>query len=198
MRPLPTLPLLAILLLAAAPGAQAVFIETPLRFSPVDADAEVGDELRFDVAPANDSAAAQYAGRTLQVRYATDAESPEQSTRGEAGTVALDGKATGVVTWTVPADVDDKNVLLQVVDGEEVLATAHVRVGDAEPVMYATGGPAGGGGEVVEGGEPLASEPGPGNEDESGGANESPGFTALAILGGACVAVLLLGRRRGT
>lgn len=197
MRAVAALPLLAMLLLAAAPGAQAVFIETPLRLSPTDAEAEVGSEMRFDVAPANDSAAAQYAGRTLQVRYATDAESPEQSTRGEAGTVALDDKATGVVTWTVPADVDDKNVLLQVVDGEEVLATAHVRVGDAEPVMYATGGPANGGGQVVEGGEPLASEPPPGNKDESASPNESPGFTALAILGAAAVAVLVLGRRRG-
>lgn len=196
MRTLAALPLLATLLLAAAPGAQAVFIETPLHFSPGSADAEVGQELRFDVAPANDSAAAQYAGRTLQVRYATDAESPEQSARGEAGTVALDDKAAGVVTWTVPADVDDRNVLLQIVDGEEVLATAHVRVGDAEPVMYATGGPSAGGGEVVEGGEPLASEPAPGNEDESGGAKESPGFTALVLAGGAAIAVLALGLRR--
>ena len=179
-----TLPLLALLLLA--PGAQAVFIETPLRLTPADAEAQPGDGLAFDVAPTNDSSGAAYAGKTLRVRFTTDAQSPEQATEGDAGTVTLDDKATGAFTWVVPAEVDDLNVILSLMDGEEVVGTAHVRVGDAEPVMYAQG-------EGLEGGEALAGEPEPTPATQK----DAPGFTALAILGGAAVAILLLSARQG-
>ncbi|HWH08095.1 MAG TPA: hypothetical protein VNX21_02780, partial [Candidatus Thermoplasmatota archaeon] len=113
--------------------------------------------------------------------------------QGDAATVTLDDASAGSFTWTVPAEVDDRNVLLQVMDGDEPVATAHVRVGDAEPMMHATGGGSPGG--PVGGAEPVGEDEPPA-EEASGGARESPGFTALAIVGGACVAVLVLGARR--
>ena len=179
----PALLLLA-LTLVLAPTGRAVFIETPLRLTPSSVEADVGDALQFDVAPANDSAAAQYAGRTLTLHYAYDAETEGQQAGGDAGTVTLDDQGAGRFTWTVPADVDDKNVFLSLMDGDEGVGSAHVRVGDAPPTMFAAGGMENGGGEVVE------ETPTPETQ------KDSPGFTALAILGGACVAVLVLTLRR--
>lgn len=184
-----TLPLLALLLLV--PGAQAVFIETPLRLAPAEVEAEAGDDLSFDVAPANESTAAAYAGKTLRVRFTSDAETEDQMRTGDAGTVTLDDAATGQFSWVVPQELDDKNVVLSLMDGEEVVATAHVRVGDAEPVMYATGG-------GLQGGEAVEAQPDAdaGAEPTPQTSNDAPGFTALAIVAGAAVAVLLLSFRR--
>lgn len=174
-----------LLLLAVAflaPTAQALFIETPLHLTLAPQQAEPGMDVDLDAAPANGSTRDAYAGKTVKARYAIEGQ--ESTVYHEIGDLVLDGDAKGRLRWKVSADVDDQNVLLQLVDGEEVVGIAHLAVGDAPPMMYAMGGgPADS--EVVE--ETPRTE---GQKD-----TPMPGLLALAVAVGLAAVVAL--RRRG-
>lgn len=192
------LALLGSVLLASS--AQALYVMTPLRISPTDSEGHVGDGLRFDVAPDPESNVS-YAGQTLTIRYEWDPmEGAERSSdepvsddsarHGTSGTVTLDAKGTGSFTWTIPAEVDDRNVGLSLVDdaGEKV-AFAYVRVGDAEPQARIM---AGGGGAPLEGGEPLPEPTSQGDASTKG----TPGAAPLAVAAVVGLAALALARRK--
>lgn len=139
--------------LAAAP-AHALYVMTPLRLTPTDSEGNVGDKLAFHVSPDPESNVS-YAGQTLTLRYTWDpnegSESSEAAAReGTGPQVALDAKGEADLTWTIPAEVDDRNVGLSLIDGAgEAVAFAYVRVGDAQPQMRTMAG---------SGGMPPASE----------------------------------------
>ena len=181
------LPLLLVCLLAA-PSASAVIVETPLTLDADKDAAQVGDAVLVTVAPRNESAARDYASRTLRVQYTYDAaEEGGEGRTGEAGSVTLDADARGSFTWVVPQEVDDMNVFVVVMDGEETAGSVHVAVGDAPPVMFATGGepPA----PETGGEEPPATSP----EDAQRGVPFVGGAFAALVAAGAA---LLLARRR--
>lgn len=174
--------------LLALPSAAAVIVETPLV---LDADrdaAEVGDTVVVAAEPRNESAAREYASRTLRVQYTYDAaEEGGASRTGEAGTLTLDADGRGSFTWVVPQEVDDMNVFLVVLTGEEETAgSVHVPVGDAPPIMFATGG-------EPPAPETPAEEPTTSVEGDARGVPfAGPALVALGVAG----AALLAARRR--
>lgn len=203
--------LLAVVALAfavLAPTGQAIYIVTPLTLVASAPEAEVGDTLDLDVAPNaehENGTAERWGGRTVHVRYAWDPHEGEEHTTEEpreetrtAGDLALDAEGRGTLAWTVPAEVDDRNVHLRVESEDgEFLARFDLVVGDAEPMYYlaAETGPAGGGPVVDEPRTPLESgedaPPGSGDADRA-----TPG-AGLAVVAAAAVAAALVARRRG-
>lgn len=208
----PRAPLAAALLaslLAMAGPADAIYIVTPLTLSPTDVEADVGDALQFDVAPHPDAEGASYAGRTLTVRYgydpheaaaneeppsdpdgtvsSDDAPPEDASILRDAQTITLDDASKASFTWTVPAEVDDKNVWITLVDEQnESVANANVNVGDAPPRMYALmEGSQGDGAPVQTDAEAV--------QDDATNDVPAPGVLALAV--GAGLVALALRRR---
>jgi hypothetical protein len=169
--------------LLAVPFASAVLVETPLTLDADKDAAEVGQSVVVTIEPKNDSVARDYASRTLRVQYTYDAaQEGGESRTGEAGSVTLDADARGSFTWVVPQEVDDTNVFLVLMHGEETAGSVHIAVGDAPPIMFATGG------------EQTSAE------DETTSAEDDT--RGVPFVGGALVAVvaagaaLLLARRR--
>lgn len=196
-------PLLALLvagfLLVAGP-ATAIYIVTPLILEGDTEKADVGDVVHYTVRAQNDTEAAAWGGKTVQVIAVwteNQTENPDGSvsdgdeTRIDVATLALDGDAAASFDWTVPEAADDKNVNLRIVsdEAEEPLAFADLAVGDAEPIMkIAASGPSGE--EPVE--TPLEQE-----DDAAPPTNDTPGLPlvlgALAVAG----AAVLARRKRG-
>ena len=208
---IPLLALFAAAVLATSGTASAIYIYTPLQFENAPEKADVGDTLDLVVVPdaENASAKTDHAGKTLRAVLGwsasegqePDASASEEDAREEdIGTVALDADARGSLTWTVPAEVDDKNVFIRLETAEgEAVAFAYIAIGDAEPVMMiAASGPSEGG-EGVE--EPTATPVEEGgnlddtNAESSGGRSNVPGAPVVAALVGIGALALALRRR---
>lgn len=202
-------------LLATASTASAVYVHTPLRLSAPGDHADVGDAVEFTLEPNDDTNVTEWAGRTLRVVYSYDANEGADGSEPDASTdssgmregvvlesLALDDAARATFTWTIPADVQDKNVNIAVVneDGDGA-AFAYLAIGDAPPVMRTTSSPDDGR-EIDNGdgdGEPLP----PASDDEarqSGAADDSSRTVPGLAVGGALVAAgavaVALARRR--
>lgn len=193
------LPILIAALLActlAAPMGSAMYIATPLAMFASSDHAEVGDRVDFRIEPGeNATAASAWAGRSARVVL-----SYEGDAGGEAAyerrvldePVALDANARGSFTWTVPSDLDDKNVgvLLESDDGE-LLAQADVAVGDAPPIMKAL---------MTETGEaPEETTPTPAEAAQDDGPSterDVPLAPALALAAVALAAIVIRARAR--
>lgn len=171
-------------LLAAAPQAAAMVVETPLVLEADNLQPRVGDVVTIDVTPKNDSVRATYATGTYTAAYNYDTEEEGATRIVPIGNVTLDGDAKGTFTWTVPADVKDKNVFVTLTDGDETLGTLHLAVENAPPIMFATGGA----GEPEP--TPLPEDDGERENVESNGRDVPLGLalTALAVAGVAAVA----------
>ena len=175
--------------LLLVPLAAAVLVEMPLAVEADKPAAKVGDVVTFDVSLLNESWKERLAGRTLRVEFTHDGSTQtDESAVGVVGDVTLDADAVGTFTWTVPESVDDKNVFVTIMDGEEGVGSAHVAVGDAPPIMFATGGAPPDGGAIDEsGGEPV---------DDATNEREVPaGGAAFALLGVLAAAVAVVARR---
>ncbi len=198
----PFLALAVVALLGAAAPTQAIYIATPLTLDPKHSASEPGEDVGFTVGPSpdNESAREDWAGKTVKARFGYNpnegsdsdhADSDMDYVLGEIGTITLDDKAAGAFTWTVPAEVDGKNVdvFLESDDGER-LAFAYLAVGDAPPVMRTMAGGA-------EDPERLDSEaPGVADDNAENGEAPSPGIAALMVfLAAAAVGMTVLLRR---
>lgn len=198
-------------LLAFAPSASAIYMVTPLHIGSDKHEYEVGDEASFRVFPENETVAAEWADRTVQIRYSYDknegqAQGPDEqaSNEGYVQAVAvaelkLDDKATASFTWTIPAEVDDRNVEVVVYFADEHVATIPIVIGDAEPRMYAMSGPAGGDkGSLESGGEEPTTTGGETPAAPEDDKNTVPAAGALALVGmvGAVAIGLSLVRRK--
>lgn len=175
---------IASLLLVASP-ASAMMIQTPLVVESDVEHAQVGDDVLFSIHPQNRSEADRYGGRTLRAEYRYDAtEDGREAGHGAVGNATLAADATGSFRWTVPAEANATNVWITLFDGEDVVGTAHLPVGDAPPIMFALGGGPADSGPVDE---PAA---------QSSGARTVP-FAGIGLLVAAAVGVALLVRRHG-
>lgn len=158
--------LLAGCLLVAATPAQAIYLITPLNIDPSSAEADVGDGITFTLTPNDEYEGASYAGQTVTIRYSFDPEEGQRDSATypedpdgtvssddeprapdeewedttitrDVGPVSLDAESRATFSWTVPEEVDDRNVFVTVVaEDDTTLARAHVRVGDAEPMHF--------------------------------------------------------------
>lgn len=145
-------------LLAAAPPASAVFIETPLRILADPQHPNVGDKVTFEVSPWNESTRKAWAGRTVGFEVADH----EGGHRERLFDVTLDDKAAASFSWTIPSSRDKENLIVSLVASKERLAFAHVPVGEAEPIAFTMGG--GGSEQVLDDATPSpppAPTPGP-------------------------------------
>lgn len=219
IRALVPLAALTCLLLTAAP-ASAIFIVTPLTLTPSQNEAEVGDEIVFDLGPNEEyDGETDHAGKPVRVQWGYDTSEPSENGTTDEPTseednpyvyrdlanLTLDAQSRASFRWTVPEEVDDENVFVTVLSADgETLASAHIAVGDAEPIMMVMSGPAGGE-PVEEGGEePLMNGDGP--ADTSGGdagegaaddaARNTPAAGFVAAAAGLGLAAFAL-RRRG-
>ena len=226
---MPLLALAAIGFLATAPTAAAIYVVTPLNLDASATQADVGDTLTFRLSSNPEHEGSSYAGQTVRVQYGYDtAENaepsgdPNETTSSsdetteetpyvyhDITTLTLDDAANGSFEWIVPAEVDDHNVFVTVLsDTNETLASAHIGIGDADPMMFLMreSGPAS---PPVEGeDQPLQSEDGGSGEpatdaqhDDGAAAGDDVqnpvpalGVTAAAVAMG--VGALLLARRR--
>lgn len=203
-RRLASLGLVAVALLAAAPTTGALYIVTPLSLSGGDGHADVGDEVDLVVAPNSEhenGTADKWAGRTIVLKYGWDpAEGTDRSEGDETehtwetrviGEITLDAEGKGAFTWTVPADVDDRNIVLTVGPAEgDPYAYLDMAIGDAEP-MYrlaaSTGEPVETPMEEDTGGEPP--------QESQDDARPTPGVGVLVLAAG-LVGAALVARRR--
>lgn len=198
--------LMAAGLVVASGPAAAVYQMTPLRLMPSSSTADVGDRLVFEVAPENESATQAWAGRAVTLRYGYDAderpagsEDPDEPTgssswvQRDGPQVPLDDAAGATFEWTVPEEAADHNVFLSLVDDAgEPVATAHVQVGDAPPMMFAAGG-----GPADSGPQEPVQESAPGaGADETGARVPAPGMLAVAGVAVAAAAALVALRLR--
>lgn len=182
-------------LLLLAPTAAAAFVETPLRVSADPAEAEVGDVVTLTLEPANETEAARLADADLVVSWS----GIEDESTHAAAPVTLDAEGRATYAWTVPQEADDLNVFVVFSQGDEQLGQAHVRIGDAEPMMFTMGGGAGAvEEETVEATPPVqatatgtTSTPAP----TPAATKATPG-PALAAIVGALVVALVVARRR--
>lgn len=194
----------AVALLAAAPTTGALYIVTPLSLSGGDGHADVGDEVELDIAPNSqheNGTADKWAGRTLVLKYGWDpAEGSDRSEEAEVdhtretrviGEITLDAEGKGTFTWTVPAEADDKNIVLTVGPAEgEPHAYLDMAIGDAEPMhrlAASTGGPVETPMEDDTGGDPP--------QESQDDARPTPGVAAV-VLAAALVGAALVARRR--
>lgn len=198
--------IVGVALLAAAAPSQAIYMETDLLIDPQDSEADPGDNVTFTIRPSPnvDDAKQKWGGKTVKLRFSYDKnetphDGPDEATSNEGYTtrdiveIKLDGEAGGSYTWTVPEEVDDRNVevFLQSADGER-LASGYLNVGDAEPLMrIASSGPG-------------DAEPEPATEIDEGASDDEAqqeeasalGLVALSVAIGAVVAAVAV-RRRG-
>lgn len=140
------LALAAVGLLAASGVASAMYVITPLRLETSQAAAEPGDILDLTLSPDPDHEGESLAGTSVLVRFGYDRNEPREGEEPpgesdlvyvEIGRVTLNDESAGALSWTVPAEVDDHNAFLAAIDDAgETLASAHVRVGDATPIMF--------------------------------------------------------------
>ena len=215
--------LVASLMVAGGP-ATAIYVITPLTMTASANEAQVGDELTFDLAPNPDHEGPSYAGASVRVQYGWDrmegqhepSENPNETVSSDdetenthevrdLTTVTLDGESRGSFTWTIPEEVDDRNVFVTILsEKDETLASAHVRVGDAEPMMFALrsgsgaepameGAPEGTPPATTEGGAEDATTTTDEARDEGG--NDVPGVGLLAAAAAVGLAALALRRR---
>lgn len=219
---LPLLLGLAAALLLAGP-AQAIYVVTALRLDPSSAEGEVGDAITFNATPSEDWDGPSFAGATVTLFWNYDPEEgqhpppedpdapvssddqnatdPEPThVEREADAVTLDEASRATFTWTIPPEVDDRNVFLTLRDGEgEVLANAHVRVGDAAPMAFlmAEGGSDA---DKAASGEPALGEPAgaPAEGDARAGdaTRDAPGPGVLALLAALVGGAMVATRRR--
>ncbi|HUR69213.1 MAG TPA: hypothetical protein VM370_08200 [Candidatus Thermoplasmatota archaeon] len=175
------------------PLGSASMVETPLAVEPDPQAAEVGDVVTFHVTLLNASWKDRLAGHTYRVDFTHDGETEGADvTIGRIGNVSLDEKAEGTFEWTIPAEVDDQNVFVTIMDGDEGIGSAHIAVGDAPPIMFAAGGGPSTVDDVppAEGGTDASGE-----EREPTPAKDVPGLGA-GLLGLATLAAVLLASRR--
>jgi hypothetical protein len=218
-RPIPRAAALLLAALLLAVPAQALFIQTPLRLTADKGEAEVGDTVTFTIEPEPENASARddWKGETVRVVWEEVAMGDEP---GHTGTVreavGLDADANATFPWTVPARVDDMNLIVVVTDGKTRLAQFHLRVGDAEPIMFAMGGaevppPAGdppanntgSSGNVTGGAGNTGGTSGDGTSNGAGNGagapqqpSRTPGLEGLAVLAGLAAVALLAARRK--
>lgn len=211
--------LVATTLVASGP-ASAMYMITPLALNASAYDTQVGDLLKFTITPNADHEGPSWAGQTIRVQYNYDPnegrepasnESPDAAVSdGEDQAspyvfvdlpgVTLDEKESGAFEWTIPADVDDRNVFVVLLSADgETLASVNVRVGDAAPLMMLM---AGNGPTEVEqtpvtdtAAPPADDAAAPQTQDETS-ANNVPALGLGGALVAAGVAVALLARRR--
>lgn len=205
--------LLVAAMLALSAHASAVYTITPLRLQASANEGEVGDEIAFDLSANPDHEGPSYAGQTVTARYSYDphegehqaSEDPEAPVSNESSgeesdspyvhaditQVALDEKSSGAFVWTIPAEVDDRNVFIVILSADnETLASSHVRVGDAEPMMFTMQEGAPGSPEPVTGdaepadgsGETLTPSPSPTPTPEESEGNDTPALGLVATL----------------
>lgn len=197
----PLLAFAAIALVAVAGPASALYLATPLLLETESPQVNVGDTVDFTIRPSpeNETAVDDWAGKTVRVTLSWDeaegrpAEEPTSSEEDTTRTrtienVTLAADATGAFSWTVPAEVDDKNVFIQLVGGdEETLAVIDLAVGDAEPInKIAASGP----------GEPVETPMETGEEQSAEDADDRdvPAAPLVALL--VAVGAIALARRR--
>lgn len=183
-------------LVLLAPAASAVYVVTPLRAHASTNAADVGDTIDVTIEPENETTAAEWAGKLVHAYYAYDpnegAEDPDAQTSSEAyarelidDSIALVGKAAGSFAWTVPAAVDDHNVVIRIESPDgELLAIADVAVGDAPPIMRTL---AGSDAELADDSGPAETSGGAPDAVEEHGTTQdvpAPGLLALAAIVG--------------
>lgn len=181
MRPI----VVAIAALALLPGAQAIYIQTPLQLSSDAPQTNVGVTVNFTIGPDTDDAQA-WAGKSVRVEYAFPGEGEDYIVRPITD-LTLDADVKGAFSWTIPSEVDNKNVDVRVMSGEDLLAVTNVGVGESAPIMYATGGG------PADSGQPLTNEEGQETTNDEPARN-APG---IALVGGLlAVAFVALAMRR--
>lgn len=144
---IPLLALAAAGLLASSGTASAMYVITPLRIEASHAEAEPGDIIDLTLERDPEHEGRSLAGETVLVRFGYDRNEPRENEThsGESdwvyvdiGRVTLNDKSAGALSWTIPAEVDDHNAFLTVLDDAgQTLGSTHVRVGDATPMMFA-------------------------------------------------------------
>lgn len=184
-------------LLALTAPSQALFVETPLRLTADKGEADPGQKVNFTVDAANDTAQAQYQGKSVRVTW-ENLEGDEGSPKGGEvlASLLLDAKAHATFDWTLPEATRDKNVFVVLWDGSDRLGQAHIRVGNAPPMAFITGG---GPGTVEE--EPAPPAPqgntqGNGTRDTGGAAARTPGAGVLLLVAGLGAVAVLAARRK--
>ncbi len=204
-------------LLATATTADALYIRTPLQVHTDNSEADVGDTLPFNVTATDEEGATAWSGKTVTVRWSYDPNEGSENPPAEdepypepvSGTLleslALDEKATATFTWTVPAEVDNKNVAIRLEDETgELLAIQHIAIGDAVPMMMiAMTGP---GGELPEQTNSETDTPanpdGVQNDDtptektDTAKPRSVPSIGVLALVGAIGLLALVANRRR--
>lgn len=193
----PMLALAAFGLLAASGVASAMYVITPLRIEASHAEAEPGDIIDLTLRPEQDYEGESLAGKSVLVRFGYDRNEPVegQEHTGESdfvyvdiGRVTLNDNSAGALSWTVPAEVDDRNAFITVLDeAGETVGSTHVRVGDASPIMFA----------LASGtkGEPVQ-EGGPEVQADTQAESDVPAPGLVAGVGALAAVALVLSRRR--
>lgn len=177
-------------LLLVSSNASALLVETPLLLAADRENPSVGDLVTFTVEPRNESVAREHSARSYVVEYRYDPVDEEGPSHvGIIGNVTLDAAARGSFSWTIPADVKDKNVFVAIVDGGADVGLMHVAIENAPAVMFAQNGAPEGGGP-----EPDAADGAPEGTGESGESRVP--FAGAALIAVAVLAAALLARRR--
>lgn len=196
---------IGVALLAAAAPSQAIYIETALKLEPSQHEADVGDDVDFTIRtnPDVEDAKDYWADKTVKLRFSYDKNEGQQQNDPDAPTsndgfttrtiaeLVLDADARGSFTWTVPAEVDARNVevFLEGPDGDR-LGFDYLLIGDAEPMMRITSAPG-----------DMEPEPGQefGHEDDAEDADAEEasalGLIALTLALGAVIAGVAVRRR---
>lgn len=203
------------LLLTASAPAQAIYMVTPLRLSTDTTTAQVGDELSFRVEPENETAAAEWAGRDVVVRYGYDANEKPADEQQDPDTptsdsevawtknvamprLALDSDAKASFTWVVPEDARDHNIEVTLEnDAGEILGRAHLAIGNAPSNMRLMAGSGVAREDMSQENAPTTDAP-PAKDtaaDESAD-NNVPGIGAPLVLAAVGALALVAARRR--
>lgn len=185
----------------AAGPAEALYLQTPLTLEGDRTEADVGDDVGFEVGPndLDENATRDWGGKTIYAKYSYDpyegsGTAPDEGyewTIRDIGEVVLDADARGSFTWTVTDDADDKNVvvLLQSASGDH-LGQWDLRVGDAEEMYRLAAGTGAG---PIEEGEPAPEE----GAEASGGDDRAVPAFGLAFLVATVGAIAVAIRRAG-
>lgn len=108
-------------------------------------------------------------------------------------TLTLSAASTGTFAWTVPVEVDDRNVFVTVLsESGKTLASAHVAVGDAPPIMMAMEGAPDE--HVVEDDVPAADDAARNSDDDA--RRSVPAAAPLLVLIAAGLVAVALRQRR--
>ncbi len=139
--------LLVTTLLAAS--ATAAKMEAPLALETDTDHAEVGDVILLTISTARDETQPQWAGQGVHLAFEYDMNEDRFTTNPEGQTawtresivtdIGLNDDATATYAWTVPQNLQDRNVMLLVVSAtDEVLTYRLLPVGNPEPIMLAS------------------------------------------------------------